>query len=174
MNFRTFHMKVTNSTNDVAIRKIKLGIKYGIISAEIQKKGRGRYGNKWISLKGNLFLSIFYKLKNIKNIKNIKKITKKNCLILKKILNKFTKEKIQIKPPNDLLIKNKKFCGILQEIIKYNDNNFVIIGIGINIHKSPNITNYPTTHLSLYCDKINKMSIFKKIKKCYENKLLCI
>ena len=171
MNLKTYHLKNVNSTNDVAIRKIKSGIKYGIVISKNQKKGRGRYGNQWVSLKGNLFVSIFYK---IKKINNLKYITKQNCLLIKSILNKFTKEKIKIKLPNDLLIKNKKFCGILQEIIKYKNNNFIIIGIGVNIHKSPNIDNYPTTNLSIYNEKVNKMTIFKNIKKCYESKILCI
>jgi len=171
MNLRTYHLKNVNSTNDVAIRKIKSGKKNGIVICENQKKGRGKYGNQWVSLKGNLFVSIFYKAKKINNLKYI---TKYNCLLIKKTLNRFTKEQIKIKLPNDLLIKNKKFCGILQEIIKYKNNNFIIVGIGVNIHKSPNIDKYQTTHLSLYNENVNKMTIFKNIKKCYEKEILCI
>ena len=62
MNLKVFHLKIVNSTNDFAIRKIKQGKKKGIVISDNQKKGRGRYGNKWISLSGNLFISIFYKL----------------------------------------------------------------------------------------------------------------
>ena len=171
MKLSTFYLKTTNSTNDVAIKKIKQGLNNGIVISQIQKKGRGRYGSKWVSLKGNLFLSIFYKV----NKKfNLKKITRFHCLKIKKILSKFVNMKIKIKPPNDLLIDKKKFCGILQEIINFKGNRFIIVGIGINIRQSPNIKNYPTTHLSIYNDKINKMIIFKKIKKCYESELICI
>ena len=171
MNLKVFHLKNVNSTNNFAIRKIKQGKIMGIVISDSQKKGRGRYGNKWISLSGNLFMSIFYRLN--KNI-SINQLTKKNCLLIKKTLSSFTKEKILIKPPNDLLIKKKKFCGILQEIITHNEQNYVIIGVGINIYKNPNIKNYPTTYLLKYNNKINKMIIFKKIKKCYEKELLCI
>ena len=59
MNLKVFHLKIVNSTNDFAIRKIKQGKKKGIVISDNQKKGRGRYGNKWISLSGNLFISIF-------------------------------------------------------------------------------------------------------------------
>ncbi len=171
MNLKVFHLKNVNSTNNFAIRKIKQGKIMGIVISDSQKKGRGRYGNKWISLSGNLFMSIFYRLN--KNI-SINQLTKKNCLLIKKTLSSFTKEKILIKPPNDLLIKKKKFCGILQEIITHNEQNYVIIGVGINIYKNPNIKNYPTTSLLKYNNKINKMIIFKNIKKCYEKELLCI
>ncbi len=171
MNLKVFYLKVVNSTNDFAIRKIKQGKINGIVISDNQKKGRGRHGNKWISLSGNLFISIFYKLN--KKV-SIDKFTKKNCLLIKKALSNFTKEKIQIKAPNDLLIKKKKFCGILQEIITYQEKKYAIIGIGVNIHKNPNLKNYPTTSLLKYNNKISKMTIFKNIKKCYERELLCI
>tara|TARA_Y100000590_G_scaffold309806_1_gene349952 strand:- start:172 stop:510 length:339 start_codon:yes stop_codon:yes gene_type:complete len=106
MNLKIFYLKVVNSTNDSAISKIKQGKKNGIIISDTQRKGRGRHGNKWISLSGNLFISIFYRLNNKISID---KFTKKNCLLIKKALSIFTKENIQIKPPNDLLIKKKNF-----------------------------------------------------------------
>ena len=62
MNLKVFHLKIVNSTNDFAIRKIKQGEKKGIVISDNQKKGKGRHGNKWISLSGNLFISIFYRL----------------------------------------------------------------------------------------------------------------
>ena len=61
-----------------------------------------------------------------------------NPLIIKKILNKYSKFEVKVKWPNDLLIKSKKVCGILQELIKLENRSFLIIGIGINTIKSPN------------------------------------
>tara|TARA_Y100000590_G_scaffold218196_1_gene247093 strand:- start:678 stop:1193 length:516 start_codon:yes stop_codon:yes gene_type:complete len=171
MKLKIFNLKNTNSTNDFAIKKIKQGLNNGIVVTDRQTKGRGRYGNKWVSLKDNLFVSIFYKTN--KKL-NFKKITRLNCLKIKRVLSKFVKVKIRIKPPNDLFIQKKKICGILQETINFKGSTFIIIGIGINIRQSPDIKNYPTTHLSIYNDKINKMIIFKNIKKCYEDELICI
>ena len=54
--------KKIKSTNDQATRMIKKGIEKGIIIADLQTKGRGQYGKKWISQKGNLFMSVFYKI----------------------------------------------------------------------------------------------------------------
>ena len=60
MKFRIFKFKKVDSTNNTAIRIIKnSNIKYGMVISEIQKNGRGQYGNKWISYKGNLFVSFF-------------------------------------------------------------------------------------------------------------------
>ena len=169
MKFRKFFYKRVNSTNDLAIKKIKTGIPQGIIVADYQKKGRGMHGKKWLSFKGNLFITVFFKVKQ--NI-NIKKITILNCKIIKKILLKYIKKTITIKPPNDLLINKKKICGILQEI-KFNSNaKFIIIGVGVNLIKNPKIRNYPTTNILKETGfKVKKNDLIKNIEKNYVNNL---
>ena len=165
MIFKKFFYKKVNSTNDLAIKKIKTGITQGIIIADYQKKGRGQHGKKWLSFNGNLFITIFFKIKE--NI-NIKKITILNCKIIKKILFKYIKKTISIKPPNDLLINKKKICGILQEIKFNNDAKFIVIGIGINLIKSPEIKNYPTTNIFKETGfKVKKYELIKNIEKNY-------
>ena len=72
MKLKTFNYKLVNSTNDLAIRIIKkTNNKSGIVIAEKQKKGRGQYGKKWISFKGNLFISIFFIINDIKLSKKL-------------------------------------------------------------------------------------------------------
>ena len=165
MIFKKFFYKKVNSTNDLAIKKIKTGITQGIIVADYQKKGRGQHGKKWFSFKGNLFISIFFKIKE--NI-NIKKITILNCKIIKKTLFKYIKKTISIKPPNDLLINKKKICGILQEIKFNNEAKFIVIGIGINLIKNPEIKNYPTTNILKETGfNIKKYDLIKNIEKNY-------
>ena len=165
MIFEKFFYKKVNSTNDLAIKKIKTGITKGIIIAEYQKKGRGQHGKKWLSFKGNLFITIFFKIKE--NI-NIKKITILNCKIIKKILFKYIKKKISIKAPNDILINKKKICGILQEIKFNNESKFIVIGIGINLIKNPEIKNYPTTNILKETGfKVKKYDLVKNIEKNY-------
>ena len=56
MKLKKINLKIANSTNDVAIKKIKSGLCSGIVISQKQKKGRGRYGKKWISYNGNLFV----------------------------------------------------------------------------------------------------------------------
>ena len=77
-----------------------------------------------------------------------------------------------IKKPNDLLIKGKKICGILQEIINKQNQKFLILGIGINLIKNPIISNYPTTNLNdLINKKISKRNIEIQLKKIFEKNL---
>ena len=107
MKFKKFNFKIIKSTNDTAARIIKqTNFKFGMVVAEKQISGRGQYGRKWISYKGNLFVSFFYELKNI-NL-SISRLTKFNCLLVKKLLTNYYKKKIIIKKPNDLLIQKKK------------------------------------------------------------------
>ena len=163
------NLKISNSTNDEAIKRIKKGKNNGIIITQIQRRGRGRYGKKWISIKGNLFMSIFFEIKE-KSL--LKKITKENCHLVKKSLSNLVKYKISIKPPNDLLIMGKKVCGILQETITYSKKKFIIIGIGVNIKKNPFIRNYPTTNLNKHAYiKLNRNIVFTNIRKTFEKRI---
>ena len=169
MKLKKFNFKIINSTNDLAIKIIKnTCIKSGIVIAKKQKKGRGQYGNKWISYKGNLFVSIFFKIDKIKL--SLRQLTKINCLLVKKLLSSFYKGKIYIKNPNDLTIKGNKISGILQESLSKSGEKFIVVGIGINLVKSPIIKNYPTTNLlDLINIRINSNYMALKLKKIYED-----
>ena len=171
MKLKTFRFKKVNSTNNTAIRIIKkTNLNYGMIISENQNNGRGQYGKKWISYKGNLFISFFYSLEKIDVA--LKQLTKTNCLLVKKLLSFYYKKKIFLKKPNDLLIKRKKICGILQEILINLDKKYLIVGIGINLIKSPYVRNYPTTSLSEIVNKdFKKKEIENKLKKIFEMKL---
>ncbi len=60
MKFKVFKFNKVKSTNNTAIRIIKTSdINYGMIISDTQSNGRGQYGKKWISYKGNLFVSFF-------------------------------------------------------------------------------------------------------------------
>ena len=79
------------------------------------------------------------------------------------------KKKITFKSPNDLLIENKKICGILQEQIKKFNKQYLIVGIGFNLIKNPYISNYPTTNLlEITNQKINKKKFIKELKITFE------
>ena len=96
MRFKKFKFKKVNSTNNTAIRIIKSSnFKFGMVSANTQSSGKGQHGKKWISYKGNLFVSFFHELKNI-NI-SLPSLTKINCLLVKKILIIITKKKLYLK-----------------------------------------------------------------------------
>jgi BirA family biotin operon repressor/biotin-[acetyl-CoA-carboxylase] ligase len=170
MKFKKFIFKKVISTNLTAINLLKKSqLNYGMITADLQTKGKGQYGRKWISIKGNLFVSFFYNLDKI-NL-SLKKITKLNCNLVKKTISNFYKKIIFFKEPNDLMIDGKKICGILQEVVYRNDKKFLVIGIGINVVKNPLIFDYPTTNLCEITGKnYNKNNVEKLLIFNFENK----
>ena len=64
MVLKKFKYKKVSSTNDIAMKKIRQGYKSGIIISDKQTRGRGQHGKKWVSNKGNLFFSIFFRGSN--------------------------------------------------------------------------------------------------------------
>jgi len=168
MKLKIVKFKSVKSTNDTAIKLIKTEKNFsGLVSTVYQSKGKGTMGKKWISYKGNIFISIFFKVNLIKiKIENYLII---NAKIIKKILNEYTKKIIKIKKPNDLLIDEKKICGILQEVITHKKKKYLITGIGINTKICPPNKNFKCTSLKINSNiKINNEIIINKIKKNYD------
>ena len=159
MKFEIFKFENVTSTNDIAINLIKNEQKEtGYVYADTQTKGRGTHGREWISGKGNLFGSIFFPLKN--NYPPFNEFSTINPLIISDVLKHFCKKKnINLKFPNDILVNEKKICGILQELIVLNSRKFLIIGIGVNIVSNPDINNkYQATNILLETQKKPKIN----------------
>ena len=168
MKLRSLKFKSVKSTNDVAHVLIKKkNLRPTIILSDKQTNGRGTMGKKWISKKGNLFLTIFFDMSKMKI--NFKKFAVLNAYLLKSILIKKFSNKIKIKWPNDLLFERKKICGILQETVINAGKKFLIIGIGINTNLDPKNSSFSSTSLKQITNKnIDNKKLFIMIKKNYE------
>ena len=159
---------MVKSTNDVAIKLIKKNvIEPTMIITQKQTNGRGTIGKKWISKKGNLFFSLFFNI-NQKKI-NFRQFAILNAFLIKKIISeKFTK-KIKIKWPNDLTYNKLKFCGILQETIKFNQLDYLIVGVGLNTNLAPQNKYFKSTCLkNIVKKKINNQKLLKNILTTYK------
>tara|TARA_B100000575_G_C23035650_1_gene596164 strand:- start:407 stop:976 length:570 start_codon:yes stop_codon:yes gene_type:complete len=174
MKLRLLKFKSVKSTNDIAHVLIKKKIiRPTIILSEKQTKGRGTMGKRWISKKGNLFLTIFFDMNESKL--DFKKFAILNAYLLKNILMKKFSNKIKIKWPNDILFERKKICGILQETIIRAGKKFLIVGIGINTNIDPNNSSFSSTTLKQITNKnIDNKKLFIMIKNKYEKFLFKI
>jgi BirA family transcriptional regulator, biotin operon repressor / biotin---[acetyl-CoA-carboxylase] ligase len=160
MKFKIFKFSRVRSTNDTAISLIKNKKKLsGCVYAAKQTKGRGTRGAKWVSGKGNLFGSIFFHLE--KKYPPFNEFSIINPIIISNVIKHFCKnKKINLKFPNDIFVNGKKICGILQEVITFNNKKFLIIGIGVNIINHPNLkNNYKTTNI--FAEVKKKISLNK-------------
>jgi BirA family transcriptional regulator, biotin operon repressor / biotin---[acetyl-CoA-carboxylase] ligase len=168
MKIKLLRFKRVKSTNNIALKLTKKrNSSPTMIVSEIQTHGRGTMGKKWISQKGNLFISIFFEMK-YKNI-DFKHFAILNAHLIKKAISKQFPKKIKIKWPNDLLHNNKKICGILQEVVNYKDKRFLVVGIGVNTNLEPKNKAFLSTSLKKIMNKnIDNNKVLKDIKTIYE------
>ena len=134
---RIFYFPELESTNIIAKEKalhITEVIDEGtIIIAEKQSAGKGRLGRKWFSPAGGIWLSIILYPQLPPSY--IPRITLMTAVAAVKAIKISTQIEPQIKWPNDILINEKKVCGILTEMSAELDIiNWVVVGIGINVN----------------------------------------
>ncbi|MBA7559025.1 biotin--[acetyl-CoA-carboxylase] ligase [Candidatus Atribacteria bacterium 1244-E10-H5-B2] len=104
-----------------------------LIIAERQSAGKGRLGREWFSPAGGIWLSII--LYPQLSPSYISRITLMTAVAVVKAIKVCTRIESQIKWPNDILISEKKVCGILTEMSAELDIiNWVVVGIGINVN----------------------------------------
>ena len=149
-NISLIHIETVGST----MKDIKkyIGSNNICMIADEQTSGIGRRGNKWISPKGNIYLSFLFEF-NL-SIQNHFLFTAVTANSICKFLNYYINENIYIKWPNDIKINESKIAGIMTEIIEHNNKKYVIIGMGINISNSPKINDYKTCCLNEFNSEI--------------------
>lgn len=126
-----------DSTNRAALQFGEQGLKEGlVICAESQTKGRGRLGRAWASPKGKgIYLSILLRPKL--EIREIAKITLATAVTVCSAIAAETGVQAQIRWPNDVLVGDKKLCGILTEISAEADRvKHLVVGVGINVNST--------------------------------------
>jgi len=133
---RTLHyFQSIDSTNSKAYQLAMEGAKEGeVVVAESQSQGKGRLGRQWFSPPFlNLYLSVILR----------PKIPPHQASMMTLMAAVATAEAIQhsagldpkIKWPNDLLLRERKVAGLLNEIHSEADRiHFIILGIGVNIN----------------------------------------
>ncbi len=150
------YLKTVDSTNNYAKKLIKNEYLEGtVIISEIQTKGRGRKNREWISPEGGLWFSVILN-PNIPTMKGML-ITMLCSVSIVESIKKITGLNPVIKWPNDILINNKKVCGILTELDAEIDRiNYMIVGIGINVN---NIINKKLLNMATSLSNEKKVDI---------------
>ncbi len=131
-----------------------------LLFSKIQKKGKGRGGKEFYSPKGGLYFSIL-----LSNLSPDTTLPLKVGLFFSKNLKNYFNLPVKIKWPNDLIIEDKKFGGILIEV----KGNFTIIGVGMNLETDPSlkVKDQETTYLNKYI-RIKTPQFLKLIEKWIE------
>lgn len=135
-------LKEIDSTNSYLKDKSELLQRNGLVLiAEMQVSGRGRAGRKFTSVIGNnvTFSVVLHPNLPLEEIQIFALLA---GVAVARVLENYVKN-IRLKWPNDVLVNEKKICGILLETINIPDHNFpvLIMGIGLNTKGCPN--DYP-------------------------------
>lgn len=135
MNINLLTFDTIDSTNTEALKQARLGAEEGLcIVARQQTAGRGRHGRIWVSEPdAGLYFSIV--LRPQIETQYLPLITLMTGVAVHDMLGEFFID-ADIKWVNDLLVNEKKICGILAETTETNDGPAVVVGIGINIKSS--------------------------------------
>jgi BirA family biotin operon repressor/biotin-[acetyl-CoA-carboxylase] ligase len=118
-----------SSTNDIARTLAMGGAQEGeVVLADRQVKGRGRRGKSWISPEGGIWFSIILKPER----EEAHTLTFLAAVSINRVLNNLGLT-ARIKWPNDILIEDRKLCGILTETTSEGNRlEYAIVGVGIN------------------------------------------
>lgn len=141
-----------DSTNAILMDKTSKNLNGTVVFAEKQNAGKGRFNNTWESAKGqNLTFSILLNIdKHLKDKLNILNLG--TAQVLAATIENLFQLQVEVKWPNDILIKRKKAAGILFETVSLGANiKRAAIGIGLNVNQTQfqGEFNYPPTSLKL-------------------------
>ena len=129
---RVIYYPRLTSTMEVAKQEARQGAAEGtVIVADEQTAGKGRLKRIWLSPKDNIALSVIL----YPDVVYLPFLIMLASLAVVHCIKAVTGLKSQVKWPNDVLINNKKVCGILIEGgVKGNVVDYAIIGIGVNVN----------------------------------------
>lgn len=134
IQWTTNFFDVCESTQDIAHQMADDGAPAGtVIIAHRQTDGRGRRGNNWISLPGNLLCSFI--LRPNKGSPRLGEYSFITAVALADTIETYLRQPaaLALKWPNDILIDRKKVAGILLEA----RDSALIIGVGVNLVHAP-------------------------------------
>lgn len=132
---KIYYYSETGSTNDEAFALGIAGAPEGVVViADSQSRGKGRFKRSWYSPSGeNIYTSIILRPQIESSISS--RIPIMAGVAVAETLNYYCPNRIKLKWPNDVLINNKKVCGILlQAKIANGEISFIVLGIGINVN----------------------------------------
>ena len=137
------------STNDEAKRLARSGAADGtVVWARTQSAGRGRWGRKWESERGNLFCSVL--VDPGCPPAQAMQLSFVAVVALAETLEAQVPHgtAVECKWPNDVLINGRKAAGILLELVAGHGGDRLVVGIGVNAVQAPEGAGISATSLA--------------------------
>nr|WP_244422698.1 biotin--[acetyl-CoA-carboxylase] ligase [Liberibacter crescens] len=165
-------MDSVSSTNSECIKRALAGDKGFLwIVASRQTGGRGRRNKAWFSEPGNVYASLL--LINSGSSSFLLSLPFIISLAVQETIKSVMSlgdSRVEVKWPNDVLIRQRKVAGILIESVNLlNRSQAIVIGIGINVSCFPETVVYPVTSLKAEGASVELedvyVHLFQKVEK---------
>ncbi len=159
--FTIHHFAALGSTNDY-LKAQADAPEFTCVVADEQSAGRGRHTRTWVSPPGEgLYLSVLLRPEATANLSLLSLLA---ALAVAETLAQYNVAGLDIKWPNDVLIAERKVCGILVEGASSGANEVrIIVGIGVNLNQQ----NFPpelvetATSLALHLGHTVAVDVFR-------------
>lgn len=144
-----------DSTQDYANSLPNIESVHGtIVIARKQKRGKGRMGRTWISPEGGLWMSIIFRPKF--SVNNIIFTQFMGALAIAEAIMEITNIRCALKWPNDVMINEKKVCGILVDVNLESKDKVIVMGVGLNANIETSSVNDNLTDNSIKATSLKK------------------
>ncbi len=155
-----------DSTNNYAMELAAAGnAEHGtVVTAQYQTKGRGQHGNNWQSAEGeNLLFSIILNTAKEK-IEDQFLLNAVFCSALTQLfMEQYELPDTCVKWPNDIFINKKKIAGtLIENVIRGQQWQYAIVGIGINVNQKKFSDNIAATSLYNILERNVALHEFRK------------
>ena len=163
-----FRFQVLDSTNTKAISIAKEGLSEAVVIAKRQTGGRGRMGRSFASPEGGLYLS--YLTDRLAPGASVLALTPAAALTVRRAIFRTFGLSCKIKYPNDLILQERKVCGILCESVAMEGRFCVVVGVGINVQTEIRLdgmdqtSDYPPGALKDFCKKAEDPSSLTELE----------
>ena len=163
-----FRFQVLDSTNTKAISIAKEGLSEAVVIAKRQTGGRGRMGRSFASPEGGLYLS--YLTDRLAPGASVLALTPAAALAVRRAITRTFGLSCAIKYPNDLILQDRKVCGILCESVAMEGRFCIVVGVGINVQTEicldgmDQTSDYPPGALKDFCKKAEDPSSLTELE----------
>ena len=133
IEYRIHYVERCTSTQDVAEDLARAHAPEGtVIVAEEMSCGRGRLGRRWFAPRGGLWFTLILRPGSIERLHLVSLAA---GVAVAETLSEMYSVSAGLKWPNDVLVNERKLCGILVEAKAEADRVlYVLLGIGINVN----------------------------------------
>ncbi|ABL78885.1 biotin--[acetyl-CoA-carboxylase] ligase [Thermofilum pendens] len=133
LRYTAYYVKTCGSTQDVADALASQGAEEGtVVVAESMTSGRGRLGRRWFAGPGGLWFTVILRPQQMKHLQLLSLAA--GLSVAKSVRGLYGID-ARLKWPNDVVVGERKLCGILVEGKAEADAlKYLLLGVGVNVN----------------------------------------